>query len=558
MADKNKRKTLVIGHKNPDTDSICSAICYANLKQKTTGNIYEPARAGKVNSETQFVLDYFHMKKPDLVQTVQTQVKDIEIRETPGVWKNISLKKAWNLMQKDNVVTLAAVTDSGLLEGLITVGDLTKSYMNVYDSSILSKAHTQYSNIVETLEGVMLLGDEEDYFSEGKVLIAAANPDMMEFYIEPHDLVILGNRYESQLCAIEMEAACIIVCEGAAVSMTIKKLAQERGCTVLTTPYDAYTAARLVNQSMPISYFMKTENLITFEETDVIDEIKDVMASKRHRDFPILDKDGKYKGMISRRNLLGARGKSLILVDHNEKSQAVDGVENARIREIIDHHRLRSIETISPVFFRNQPLGCTATIVYQMYQEAGVPIDRTIAGLLCSAIISDTLLFRSPTCTQVDKNAALALADIAGIKVEDYAVGMFSAGSNLKNKTEEEIFYQDFKRFTAGKLTFGVGQISSLNGQELDQLKSRMQPYIKQAFQTHNVDMMFFMLTNILTESTTLLCEGQGAGQMILEAFHAESDEMAQRDGKQGIVELPKVVSRKKQLIPAIMVALQG
>ena len=191
------------------------------------------------------------------------------------------------------------------------------------------------------------------------MLIAAANPDLMEYYINKNDLVILGNRYESQLCAIEMEAACIIVCEGAGVSLTIKKLAQERGCTIIATAYDTYTVARLVNQSMPISYFMKTENLITFEDSDIIDEIKDVMASKRHRDFPVLDKNGKYEGMISRRNLLGAQGKMLILVDHNEKTQAVDGVENARIMEIIDHHRLGTIETISPVFFRNQPLGCT-------------------------------------------------------------------------------------------------------------------------------------------------------------------------------------------------------
>lgn len=558
MTEYNRDKTIVVGHKNPDTDSICSAICYANLKRLLTGQEFQPRRAGQVNGETQFVLDYFGVDAPELIEHVKTEVRDIDIRKIKGVSKNISLKKAWNTMQEASVVTLPAVTEDNMLEGLITVSDIAQSYMNVYDSSILSKANTQYSNIIETLEGALIIGDENAYFNEGKVLIAAANPDMMEYYINKNDLVILGNRYESQLCAIEMEAACIIVCEGAAVSMTIKKLAQEHGCTVLTTPYDAYTAARLVNQSMPISYFMKTENLITFEETDVIDEIKDVMASKRHRDFPILDKDGKYKGMISRRNLLGARGKSLILVDHNEKSQAVDGVENARIREIIDHHRLRSIETISPVFFRNQPLGCTATIIYQMYQEAGIEIDRTIAGLLCSAIISDTLLFRSPTCTQVDKNAALTLAQIAGIKAEEYAVDMFSAGSNLKNKTEEEIFYQDFKRFTAGKLTFGVGQISSLNGQELEQLKGRMQPYIKQAFQTHNVDMMFFMLTNILTESTTLLCEGQGAGQMILKAFHVESDETAEKDAKQGTVELPKVVSRKKQLIPAIMVALQG
>ena len=266
------------------------------------------------------------------------------------------------------------------------------------------------------------------------MLVAAANPDMMEYYISPHDLVILGNRYESQLCAIEMEAGCIIVCEGAGVSMTIRKLAEERGCTVMTTPYDTYTAARLINQSMPISYFMRTENLITFEDADYIDEIKEVMTSKRHRDFPILDKDGKYKGMISRRNLLGARGKQIVLVDHNERNQAVEGIENAEILEIIDHHKLGTVETIAPVFFRNQPVGCTATIVYQMYNENNVEIDKTTAGLLCSAIISDTLLFRSPTCTRADQMAALALAKMAEISLDRYAADMFAAGSNLKGK----------------------------------------------------------------------------------------------------------------------------
>lgn len=554
MAVDTKRKTLVIGHKNPDTDSICSAICYANLKRELTGGIYEPARAGHVNSETQFVLDYFGVEKPRLIKTVRTQIKDIEIREMEGVQRNISLKKAWNLMQKANVVTLAAVTDSGLLEGLITVGDITKSYMNVYDSSILSKAVTQYANIVETLEGVMVIGDENDYFGEGKVLIAAANPDMMEFYIEPHDLVILGNRYESQLCAIEMEASCIIVCEGAGVSMTIKKLAQEHGCSIITTPYDTYTAARLVNQSMPISYFMRTEHLITFDEEDFIDDIKDVMASKRHRDFPILDKNGHYKGMISRRNLLGARGKAVILVDHNEKGQAVDGIESADIQEIIDHHRLGAVETISPVYFRNQPLGCTATIIYQMYQENEIQVEPKIAGLLCSAILSDTLLFRSPTCTAVDRAAAMELADIAGIEIEGYAGKMFAAGSDLKGKTDREIFYQDFKRFEAGKVKFGVGQISSVNAEELNDLKVRLVPFLKQANQEHGTDMMFFMLTNILTESTDLLCEGPGAEQLIIKAFHVDT-ENADSQVKGQVISLPGVVSRKKQMVPAIMIA---
>ena len=548
---------MVIGHRNPDTDSICSAICYANLKQAVTGEEYMPARAGHVNGETQFVLDYFGAEEPQLVEDVRTQVRDIEIRNTKGVADNISLKRAWNIMQENNVVTIPSVREDGTLEGLITVGDITKTYMNIYDSSILSKANTQYSNIIETLEAELIIGSAEAYFDQGKVLIAAANPDLMEFYIEPHDLVILGNRYESQLCAIEMGADCIIVCEGAAVSMTIKKIAQERGCTIIATTYDTYTAARLINQSMPISYFMTREHLITFNSDDYIDEIREVMASKRHRDFPILDKDGYYLGMISRRNLLGAKGKQVILVDHNEKNQAVAGIENAEILEIIDHHRLGTIQTMSPVFFRNQPLGCTATIIYQMYQEAGIKVEPKIAGLLCSAIVSDTLLFRSPTCTPVDEMAARALADIAGIDIEKYAMEMFSAGSNLKDKSDEEIFYQDFKRFTSGKVTIGVGQITSLNGGELDKLKGRMEAFMEKALENNGLDMIFFMLTNILTETTELICEGQGALQLAGKAFHQDIELLEEEGLKEPVLRLPGVVSRKKQLIPELMLAEQ-
>ena len=557
MAVEELKKTLVLGHRNPDTDSICSAICYAGFKHQLTGENYEPCRAGNVNPETQYVLDYFKLKAPRLVENVKTQVKDIEIRKTKGVSRGISLKNAWGLMQENNVVTLPCVTEEGLLGGVITIGDITKSYMNLYDSSIISKACTKYANILDTLEGSMVVGDSEAYFDRGKVLIAAANPDLMENYIEKHDLVILGNRYESQLCAIEMEAGCIIVCEGAGVSLTIRKLAQERGCAVITTPYDTYTTARLINQSMPISYFMTKENIIEFSEEDYLDDIREIMASKRHRDFPILDSDGKYIGMISRRNLLGAKGKSIILVDHNEKSQAVEGMESADIREIIDHHRLGTVETMSPVFFRNQPLGCTATIIYQMYQENHMEIDKTTAGLLCSAIISDTLLFRSPTCTPIDKAAGLALAQIAGLDIEKYAIDMFAAGSNLKGKSDGDIFYQDFKRFTVGNSVFGIGQITSLNAVELKDLRTRMSAYTEKEREQHEIDMMFFMLTNILTESTDLICTGQGAEQLVANAFHVKDEDVENVSGQTGIVKLPGVVSRKKQLAPQIMMALQ-
>ena len=548
MAAEKAKKTIVIGHKNPDTDSICSAIGYANFKTLQTGGEYVPCRAGELNPETTFVLDYFKVDVPKLIKSVKTQVKDIEIRETPGVSKNISLRKAWNLMQEDGLVTLPAVTDKNILEGLITVGDITRSYMNVYDSSILSKACTQYANIIETLEGAIFVGDEKEYFDKGKVLIAAANPDMMEYYIEENDLVILGNRYESQLCAIEMGASCIIVCEGAGVSMTIKKLAQERGCTVITTPYDTYTAARLINQSMPISYFMKTEKLITFDTDDFIDDIKDVMASKRFRHFPVLDKEGKYKGLISRRNLLGARGKNVILVDHNERGQAVDGIENANILELIDHHRLGTVETVGPVFFRNQPLGCTATIIFQMYREQGLEIDKTIAGLLCSAIISDTLLFRSPTCTQLDILAAEALAKIAKVDIETHAKNMFKAGSDFKNKTTEEIFYSDFKIFHTDEFDFGVAQISAMSREELDKVAEKLRPFLKEVLGEKRIDMVYVMLTDILEESSKVIFEGHDAGRILADAFEREENE-------NGIL-LEGIISRKKQLIPTLMNAM--
>ncbi len=554
MSEKVK-PTIVIGHKNPDTDSIVSAIAYANLKNKQGRGTFVAARAGEINEETKFVLDYFKTDAPTYINNIKTQVSDIEIRHTQGVNRFISLKKAWELMQNLSVVTLPAVDQNGMLEGLITVSDIAYSYMNVYDSDILAKAHTKYKNIIETLNAQIVVGDESDVFDAGRVVVSAANPDMMENIIRKNDLVILGNRYESQLSAIEMEAACIVVCEGAQVTKTIEKLATDRGTTVITTPYDTYTVARLINQSMPIYYFMKTDRLITFDEDDYIDDIRDIMASVRHRDFPVLSKDGKYLGMISRRNLLGARGKKVILVDHNEREQAVEGIAHADVSEIIDHHRLGTVQTIAPVFFRSQPLGCTSTIIYQMYNEAGIQIDKQMAGLLCSAIISDTLLFRSPTCTKVDEAAAKDLASIAEIDLEEYAMQMFDAGSNLRGKQDKEIFYQDYKQFTAGKLLIGIGQVSSLNSKELKELKPRMKDYMLSILDKSGMDMLFLMLTDILKESTTLICVGSGAENLVANAFHIEEElEMGSVDN---YVELPGVVSRKKQLVPKLVMGVQ-
>ena len=544
-----KNEIFIIGHINPDTDSICSAIAYAELKRRITTGKYKAKRAGQINSETSFVLDRFGIPAPSYLGDVRTQVKDIEIRGVKGVTKGISLKTAWSNMGQNNAVTLPIVDEQNHLEGLITIGDIAKSYMDVYDSRILATAQTPYINIIETLEGELVVGNLDAYLTDGKVLIAAANPDLMESYIEEGDIVILGNRYESQLCAIEMNATCIIVCDGATVSKTITKMAQNNDCTIIRTPHDTFTVARLINQSIPIRFFMTNNELISFTTEDYIEEIRGVMAKKRHRDFPILNKDGFYCGMISRRNLLGAKKKQVILVDHNEKTQAVDGLEEAEIIEIIDHHRLGSLETISPVFFRNQPLGCTATIIYQMYLENKVEVEPHIAGLLCSAILSDTLVYRSPTCTEIDRTSAEELAKIAKINVEEFSKEMFAAGSNLKSKSPEEIFYQDFKKFTAGDLNFAVGQINSMNQNELESIKEKLVPYMEKAYQDHRVAMLFFMLTNIVESSTELLYQGNGAKELLENAFKLNRD--------QDKIYLKGVVSRKKQLIPALMISLQ-
>lgn len=547
---EKEKKVWVIGHKNPDTDSICSAIAYAELKNKIGGRKYEAKRAGQTNEETKYVLEHFKVEAPEYVGDVGAQVKDIEIRETPGVSCQISLKTAWEMMKAQNVATLPIVRENGTLQGLIITGDIATSYMDVYDSRILATARTQYRSIAETLEGELIVGNEHGYFVKGKVVVAAGSPELMKEYIEDDDLVILGDRPEAQMCALEMNASCLILVSDSKVSEKIQDMASEKGCVIITTPYDSYTVSRLINQSMPIKYFMRKENLVTFETEEFVEDVQKVMSKERHRDFPVIDEEGKYVGMISRRNLLDMRRKQLILVDHNEKSQAVNGVESAEILEIIDHHKLGDIETIAPVFFRNQPVGCTGTIVYQMYQEYGVDINRKIAGLLCSAIISDTLMFRSPTCTEVDKKSAEALAERAGISIEEHAKNMFKAGSNFASKSAEEIFYQDFKAFNAGSKEFGVGQLSAMSEEELQEVKEKLMPYMPQVLEERKLDMIYIMLTNILEESSELIYVGAEAREIAENAFHGHFE------AREDSLWLKGVVSRKKQLIPAFMATL--
>jgi len=544
-----KKKIYVIGHKNPDTDSICSAIAYADIKNRTDDDEYVPKRAGQLNEETEFVLSHFKMNAPNYLLNVGTQVEDMDIHYTQEAKRGESVKRGYTLMKESGAVTLPITDQKGKLEGLITIGDIARSYMDAYDNTVIAKAKTQYENIAETLNGEIIVGDPKAYVEAGKVVIGAANPDKMEKYINKGDMVIMGDRSEDHLCALEQEATCLIVGMNAKVSSMMQKIAKENNCVIISTPYDTLTVAKLINQSIPVEHLMKTNNLITFRTDDLTDDIRDIMGHNRHRDFPVLDKKGRYIGTISRRNLLNIRRKQVILVDHNEVSQAVDNIQEAEILEIIDHHRIGSLQTFQPVMFRNQPVGCTATIMYQIYSEKGLSIKPNIAGILCAAIISDTLMFRSPTCTVFDKEAAHALAAIADIKIEEFAAEMFRAGSNLANKSPEEIFYQDFKKFVVDDAIFGIGQINAMSGEELENIKRRLLPNIERECGKNGIQIIYFMLTNIVEESTELLITGEGAEHLVELAFSVK------KNGNTFL--LPGVVSRKKQLIPALMKALQ-
>ncbi len=540
-----EKKVFVIGHKNPDTDSICSAIAYAALKNKTDDGVFVPKRAGEVNNETKYVLDFFDVETPEFIGHVGTQVKDVEIKPTPSLNEGISLKNAWNKMRDLRESTMPIVND-GVLEGIISVKDIATANMDIYETRILAISHTKYTNVLDAIDGTMIVGDSEEEITKGKILIGAANPDLLENYVEDGDMLLTGNRFENQLCGIEMNAGCIVVCTGAPISKTIQKLAKENNCKIISTPHDTLMVARLISQSAPVRYFMKKDHLITFSREDFISDIRDTLAKIRHRDFPVLDRDGKYCGMLSRRSLLSMDNKKIILVDHNEKGQAVDGIDEAEILEIIDHHRLGSMETALPVFFRNQPVGCTGTIIYELYQENNVEVDKKIAGLLCSAIISDTLMFRSPTCTPKDKKAAEELAKIAGIEIQEHAEKMFRAGSSLADKTPEEIFYQDFKKFSGNDKNFGAGQISSMDKTELEQLRPKIAAYMEGAVKEG--EMLFFLLTNILTESSDLVFAGEGVKELVETAFG---------EPEKNWVHVPGLVSRKKQFVPSVLHVLQ-
>ena len=547
---KTAHKVVVIGHRNPDTDSICSAIAYAELKNKTSSLVCEARRAGRMNQETEFVLKRFGVAPPRMCTDVNPKIRDVDYREMPGIPGSTSLRKAWEIMRDQKIDTLPITSADNELEGIITVKDIATANMDVFDTGVLATSRTTYKNILETLGGTMVVGNENAVCTTGHIRIGTATPEMLENNVEKGDIVILTNRYESQLCAIEKEASLLIICNGAKVGRTIQRIAEETGVAIMTAPCDTYAAGKLMSQCAPISYYMTRDDIMKFTLVTPVADVTRVMAKVRHRYFPILDEDGKYCGMVSRRNIIALRKRRIILVDHNEATQAVEGFDQAEILEIIDHHRIGSLETSGPVYFRNQPVGCTATIITQMYDENGVEIRPQIAGLLLAAILSDTLVFRSPTCTPVDVSTAHRLAKIAGVEIDAFASEMFEAGEKLDGKTPEEVFLQDFKVFMCGDVRFGVAQGSYMTRKNLKAAQQLLTPYLPEACGKQNVEDLYMLLTDVPKEESVVICTGRHADEMLRSGFEKEPEE-------DGSWTLPGVVSRKKQFIPALMSAYQ-
>ncbi|NLK63430.1 MAG: putative manganese-dependent inorganic diphosphatase [Fusobacteria bacterium] len=545
---KNKEKLYIIGHKNPDTDSICSAIAYAEFK-KNMGYDAIAIRAGEINKETEYVLNYFNVEPPKYVTTMRTRVSDLILDEATTINKELSIKNAWLLMKENTLKFLPVVDKNKKIEGILTLTDIANKYMEPFDNEMIKTSKTKLQNIYETLNAMIIVGEEKDFNTTGRVFIAVLSSNKLEQEVKKGDIVILGNRVECQRKCIELGANCIIITGGIEnVSEDIVNYAIEKKAIILATDYDTFSTARLINQSIPVEYIMTKKNLVNFNTSEFIDEVQEKMQKKRQKFYPVIDGKNKVIGILARYNIISYTQKKLILLDHNSRSQAIDGIEDVDIIEIIDHHRIDEIKTKNPIYFRNEPVGSTATIIANIYFENNVVIEKPIAGLLCAAILSDTVIFRSPTCTLIDKIIAKQLSEIAEINIDEFAMNMFKYGSNIENKTPHEIFNQDFKDFIIGNKKVGVAQVMAVDSEKISEKEEEIFEYMKNMEKNFNYYLLMLLITDIVKGDSNCLFVGKGK-KIAADAFNQEL--------KNDKMYLKGVVSRKKQIIPNLSSILE-
>jgi len=537
-----KDKVFITGHQNPDTDSICSAIAYAYLKQQL-GTDAVAVRIGRINHETAFVLNYFGVSEPEYLPTVKTQVSNLRMDRIEPVFPDISLREAWHILKENKMSVLPVKDERGLLCGIVSVSDIANAYMNLPESNTLAASNTPLENVIRTLSADLLYDAQKAFDGSGKVIVAAMKPDGMDAFLEKGDIVLVGDRKENQKKAIDAGASCMIVTCGSDVDAEIVDSAKESKCTLMRTQFDTFTAALLLYQSIPVSFFMTSTRLVSFRQDDYTDRVREKMLQTRFRSYPVIDNSGRFLGFISRYHLIDQNRKKVILVDHSERAQTISGIDQAEIVEIIDHHRIGDIQTGSPIYYRNEPVGSTATIVANLFFENGIAPPKEIAGILCAAILSDTVIFKSPTSTRLDVAASKRLAEICGINEEDFASQMFEAGSSLKNMSAEEILRNDFKEYTFGTRKIGVGQINTADLPAIRKIRTPVLNYMNSLVADEKLYAVLLIITDIINEGTEVLFVETQKG-MIAKAFNPLKDENS--------FMMKGVVSRKKQIVPKL------
>ena len=543
---KNTKPIYIIGHRNPDTDSICSAIGYAHLKQALGENVVA-ARAGKVNAETKYALEYFHMQQPLLLSDLYPRVKDVLLDCKIVVKQHDTLRQLGEIM-RDHDLRSVPVTDSkGILVGIVTVSDLAKRYFQELGMANLSDMRVRYRDIIAAIDAKVLVDGIESDFIQGDVRIAAGSLKTIKAGIKENDIVLIGDRHDETIIdCVEQGISVLIITGNGRVSADVIEAAEARHMFVLSTPYDTYTTARLINQCVPVRRIMH-ENPVCFKPMDLLSDIKGTMEETHYRNYPVIE-NGRLVGLVSRDELTMPERDRVILVDHNERGQAVEGIEEAKIVEVIDHHRLGGIQTSEPIFTHAEPVGCTATIVANMHWQQDVDIPAPVAGLLLSAILSDTVLFKSPTCTPYDKKTAERLAEIAGVDLKEYGMAMLKAGSGIGDMTPMEIAKNDSKEFQMGDYHLLISQISVMDTKEVLGLEPQLIEAMTTICEKEGFDMSLVMVTDILEEATYLLYAGSPK-TLIGEAF--------KKDASGTYVYLPGVMSRKKQIVPPLSEAVK-
>ena len=534
----------VIGHKNPDTDSICSAIAYSYLLNATNKYNAVPVRLGEINRETEYVLKRFGVEHPVLLKTVKQKVEDLNYDKVTVFSKDLTLKTAWFLLKQQNLKSAPILDEHGQLLGLLSTSNIIEGYMDQWDSEVLKKAKTPVENVIDTLEANVIYLNESLKVVEGDIHIAAMSGSEAKKRIHENDVVIVGgDRSDDLEELISVKPSLIVLTGSLTADENVVKKCEEQGISIISTPFNTYQTSQQIVQAIPVEYVMIKGDIKTFSTDDTLDYMKEVMSETRYRGYPVIDLNNRCVGSISRFALLKGLRKKVILVDHNERGQSIPGVEEADILEIVDHHRVADIQTVGPLLFRGEPLGSTATIVTKIFDELDVEMPSHIAGLLLGAVVSDTLLFKSPTCTPVDTKIAKKLAEIAGVDIQEFAMEMFKAGTSLVGKTVDEIFNQDFKKFSFDNLQVGVAQVNSMDIEGFLPYKKDMLDYMNKFAEDNNLEFTLLLLTDIINANSEIFVGGPRP-ELVEKAFNVQLTEC------QGT--LAGVISRKKQVVPAI------